>query len=110
MNNKHSPGPWVATARLSVGFEHNRDTDRVIRNASGNGVAVVWMASENSREFPQCDADVRLIAGAPELLAALKSLLAAHVETQTLERDYSIDTEKPEADARALIARIEGTP
>jgi hypothetical protein len=51
MNTKHTPGPWTVSGGT-------------IRNLHGHLVA----------DFHSTDADARLIAAAPELLAALRSI------------------------------------
>jgi hypothetical protein len=58
MNTKHTPGPWEATG-----------------NVVHRGIQTVALVYSTPRE--QCEADARLIAAAPDLLAALKELLAA---------------------------------
>jgi len=60
--SKHTPGPWVVVRRRDHG-------DHVIQSDSDT-VAVVW------DEGGSPDADARLIAAAPDMLAALELLLA----------------------------------
>lgn len=55
----HTPGPWIAYRRLVV--ESNKDA-----------VAIVNMA----RPVVQAHADANLIAAAPDLLAALREIVA----------------------------------
>jgi hypothetical protein len=61
---KHTPGPWTVEGR-------NRTNDgwRLFAD-SGYGVGVAWDCNGN----PENEANARLIAAAPDLLAALKAL------------------------------------
>ena len=66
MNAKHTPGPW------SIG-EHQKiiSTGWSIRIPS-DGSAIAYVLGERN---PELQANARLIAAAPDLLAALKELL-----------------------------------
>jgi hypothetical protein len=57
---KHTPGPWIF------------DDGGFIRSARGTAIAQMWDKQEE--DFNNCDANANLIAAAPELLAALKTL------------------------------------
>lgn len=89
MKAKHTPGPWRV---------HPEDVEKVIQ--SSQGVAVM---SGMLRDTIEREANARLIASAPDLLAALKCCLVA-LETIPAElRDPG-----QMLMARAAIARAEG--
>jgi hypothetical protein len=71
MSAPHTPGPWLFTAEM-----YGLDNMRVfgVNDATGNGVA---NCGHDGRG--QCEANARLIAAAPDLLAALQELLALHI-------------------------------
>lgn len=88
MKTQHTPGPW----KLAQGTT-------CIENAYGGLIARVFV------ESAACDADARLIAAAPDLLAALHAFNDA----------YSFISEKAPAPlqhavrkARAAIAKAKG--
>jgi hypothetical protein len=61
--SKHTPGPWSIT-----------------RGYTKTGYPCFWingMSADEKRDAPTLDADARLIAEAPELLEALRELLAS---------------------------------
>ena len=64
---KHTPGPWRINTRLS------RNGAPVI---SGDGRDIAKALYHMGSEDPEVDANARLIAAAPELLAALETALA----------------------------------
>jgi hypothetical protein len=80
MNAQHTPGPWRA-AYIT------REEVLVVRSADSE---VALVANDN-------DANARLIAAAPELLAALKNLLAGPTWPGA------------QMTARAAIAKAEGS-
>jgi hypothetical protein len=94
---KFTPGPWSAGGVFSPGTEN--ETRWIWSKAapgmqSGNVVA---------RGVRSCDA--RLIAAAPDLLAALKRVV--YNDDRPLGRDYLIGNLDMEA-AKAAIAKAEG--
>ena len=68
--SKHTPGPWIATA--SDNGEWGVDA------ASGWGIATVAGSAGYGPGNDESDANARLIAAAPDLLAACKALYAQH--------------------------------
>jgi hypothetical protein len=91
MSAKHTPGPW--------GVE-KYEPSCLTMGGQALGHVAPDTASSEEREV-----NARLIAAAPELLEALKSLLAHH-RVQSLP---STDTLTPRIEAaRAAIARAEG--
>lgn len=86
---KHTSGPWeVLTPEKPLeGFEH------AVTNRAG--AALAWVLPHRDEEGA---ANARLIAAAPELLAALKGFLHADPDVFAAEL----------AAARAAIAKAEG--
>lgn len=93
---RFSPGPWRWEA-AGEGPDH-----WLMKNCwiGGDMLDQCVLVAEGGK-WPPSDADARLIAAAPELLAALKRYL----ESPYYQGDQGLDR-----GARALIARIEGTP
>lgn len=99
--SKHTPGPWEREAQAiriqTMGWPINDPRD-------GSRLAVVL--GEKSEELR---ANARLIAAAPDLLAALRKL----IDVTPVEYDYAgepMDREFGAAltEAEAILARIEG--
>ena len=90
---KHTPGPW----EIGAGDENSFG----IFGLDGNVrpcLASVWQGHyEGDRREIEAEINARLIVAAPELLAALKSLV-----------DPTSDRIKAYEDARAAIAKAEG--
>jgi hypothetical protein len=66
---QHTPGPWTALLHTGNGVTVGRDDDWTITGADGQSVC--WEGGPNDH----ADANARLIAAAPDLLAALSSIL-----------------------------------
>ena len=93
--NKHTPGPWRVVSGLDwPNGPEERTTVVVALLGEPCHVAVLNSMSDNP------EADARLIAAAPDLLAALK------VAVDLAERHYPDD--KRLAPCYAAIARAEG--
>ena len=93
MSEKHTPGPWESTGAEVWG------THAMRFNLTTGGtpmIATVCKHEDAERAFPY-EANARLIAAAPELLAALQSVLANSLDSQGLA-----DAHKQ---ARAAIAK-----
>ena len=71
--SEHTPGPWAVERNL-IGYVEASIADD--KGASISPIAVVLMFSENGRDLP-IKANTRMMAAAPDLLAALEGLLAA---------------------------------
>ena len=93
--SKHTPGPWTAN-------KPTRDNGRAEIHAGCMLVAQAfnWMLDAEGDE--QCWADARLIAAAPDLLAALKELMVAADRVSAEPVTWL-------GKARAAIAKAEGT-
>ena len=88
MRAQHTPGPW----------EHTGQGDIVGKEDNGYGLGYVDVCSVYLRTVRgRTNANARLIAAAPDLLAALQSVLANSLDSQGLA-----DAHKQ---ARAAIAK-----
>lgn len=99
MKAKHTPGPWhVQPGRLHL-----------VDDANGQGVADThnyWRA-DSTEEREQANA--RLIAAAPDLLAALTHLLdMMHPHLLDLEGDMGRDLADAMQSARTALAKARG--
>jgi hypothetical protein len=76
--NVHTPGPWKVTGQsdggryITVAHEYHAGFDSLLRRRT---VARIPFSRENDAH-PTDNSDARLIAAAPDLLAALKRLAA----------------------------------
>jgi hypothetical protein len=88
MNAKHSPGPWSIGGKLIY--------KTVLMDANGNSIA----SGGNNRVIvgEQLEASLALAAAAPDLLAALRAILASGVRLNAKDDDA----------AYAAIAKAEG--
>jgi len=101
-NTKHTPGPWI------VEECHNIDGSKFL-TINGQGPYGAWLADIQGGLINGHPADVtekhlanaRLIAAAPELLAALKELLADKYLADPINAERMAKT-------RAAIAKAEG--
>lgn len=103
MQTKHTPGPWVIGGSL---ISNGRvPVAKVLHNGNGNPSK----ASDYDRDAPRwlggADANARLIAAAPELLAALEALVG---EADLGEVDLDDDDRAKLEQARAAIAKATG--
>ena len=93
MSTKHTPGPWYYVTGAAWTTPSGPD----------DGGACVAMRASNAPISPcQRDANLRLIAAAPELLDALEEL--AHLEEWEERRERVV------ARALAVIAKARGEP
>jgi hypothetical protein len=95
---KHTPGPWATDRDPDRRFlvYCNDATGSLVARTGGNGFEYV-----NTSDAEQ-EANARLIAAAPDLLAALKALVAKYGFGDTLPADH------PLVGALATIAKAEG--
>jgi hypothetical protein len=98
----HTPGPWEIDGRVA-GYVYCRDR---------RGAVVACALSNGPRAQAELDANGRLIAAAPELLAALKRALG---DMRTLLREgggapEEIERDDRVASLRAALAKAEGAP
>lgn len=97
---KHTPGPWkILRSRTDVA----RGVSITMSDGSGARVAVSDDGWPNATQ----DANARLIASAPEMLAALKNICLTY-EAERKHNGRAGDPSDSLEDARAAIARAEG--
>ena len=114
METKHTPGPWKLDMN-SVGLFLKGS---IPVDGSGHDALaqVVWQMEDDAdygKNSPECEANARLIAAAPELLAALDRLLKAAPpgkmdDPMTFTRknaEYILAS----SEARAAIAKATGS-
>ncbi len=92
----HTPAPWAVDGTL-----HSGDLDVI--SADGR-IAMIDDSRATGWNEPTIKANARLIAAAPDLLAALQMVEAIWSRDQTA----NIDPESPLAKVRAAIAKATG--
>lgn len=93
----HTPGPWVVSS-VGIGFE--------VDDRDGNQVAQASQRLSDGRgrsHFPERQANGRLIAAAPDLLAALETIVERYRGSGPVSTDDL-------ARAAHAIAKARGTP
>ena len=94
--SKHTPGPWEIQ-------EHPNGIYKYISGPEHLEFAQVVWCMEDDERSPECEANARLIAAAPELLEAVEELLAC-TEGQAIYNFMEPQKKK----ARAAIAKAKG--
>lgn len=106
MQKQHTPGPWVVTAVGSCHGIHpaasENERDDICRITPHNYHPDGWPAAK-----VEAEANARLIAAAPDLLAALQALVG---EADLGEIDHEDETRRLLDVARAAIAKATGQP
>ena len=107
MKTTHTSGPWCAVGVATSGPAAIRE----IQSESGLRLALVGI--HNTAKTPdvaECVANANLFAAAPDLLAALKGLLAAGGFDQASLDEMELEPEQRAAveAARAAIAKAGG--
>jgi hypothetical protein len=98
MSNKHTPGPWK--------YGHSGDNFWIAPQWDGRKVALVtWGMGETVAEGRE---NAALIAAAPELLAALKALVACCETYPAFQKESNPITFGRMDAALAAIAKAEG--
>lgn len=98
MNKQHTPGPW------NVGDDSPNDYEGPMIDTRDRAVAVITIDHE-TESTPEDRANARLIAAAPELLAALQRLTRA---MDDYDGDIPADINSPHHQALAAIAKATG--
>lgn len=82
--SKHTPGPWIV---IDGNFVYAEDKTKPVKGVNGARFANRFSARIEGIRTPneEIAANARLIAAAPDLLAALEGILE-HVEGMDLER------------------------
>jgi len=104
MNTKHTPGPWQILDPSGDPFESN--TRKVI--ASGKHGGLICDASVHWYDPVTARANARLIAAAPDLLAALELALEQIGQFTGWGKVTDPDAEAALADGRAALAKAKG--
>ena len=101
-NAKHTPGPWEAVIQPGC--------HAVIASLSGGpkAVAIIGNNTPDDGNEPMRFANARLIAGAPDLLAALQRIVA--VLDKQVASPHLAERASPLAQAKAAIAKAIGEP
>ena len=106
---KHTPGPWNIEddyPAQSYGFS---DQDILIQINGGDGL-IAWVDG-TPVDNPEVGANARLIAAAPDLLAALEMLVAWHdYDYQKEDGDEVITVEAFLEQARMALAKVAPSP
>ena len=99
-NAKHTPGPWEAAIQPGC--------HAVIASLSGGqkAVAIIGNNTPDDGNEPMRFANARLIAGAPDLLAALQRIVA--VLDKQVASPHLAERASPLAQAKAAIAKATG--
>ena len=99
-NAKHTPGPWEAVIQPGC--------HAVIASLSGGpkAVAIIGNNTPDDGNEPMRFANARLIAGAPDLLAALQRIVA--VLDKQVASPHLAERASPLAQAKAAIAKVTG--
>jgi len=97
METKHTPGPWAAEFVIP---QHSADGYWQIQaSQKPDGALVV----ADVAECPEIDENARLIAAAPDLLAALDETADALAEFGKLVQDGAFDAAEDWADANVVL-------
>lgn len=109
MTQTHTPGPWTAGASL-IGTLTMREI-ALVREPCRHRDGTPWTRNGAAETMAEYEANVALIAAAPDLLAALKDaqFLLAKCGINWKEAASMADSMKRSAaDAAAAIAKAEG--
>ena len=103
MNTQHTPGPWKACAPIGPG-------DFGILSMAVNAGGNFYVATIPNGQHREAEATARLIAAAPELLAALESCLAHLQDEYNSSKHHGHKTNAAAAfiASRAAIAKAKG--
>lgn len=108
MSAKHTPGPWIANRRDPQEWQIDAPNgDPNLLHARWHGMAVVYGCDDLGRAGEQvAEANARLIAAAPDLLAALERMTElAEGPTGGVSQQQKRDVI---ANARAVLAKAKG--
>jgi hypothetical protein len=100
-SSQHAPGPWGSIERSAKEIRLKRRHWEVGSMVTRKGVAYVF-GDDNS--------NARLVASAPDLLAALKEALCFVEAYRALSEAGDIMREETERRVRSAIAKAEGSP
>lgn len=100
METKHTPGPWRV-----VNYQDKNDVPRVVSDKGGIAVLCINRYLGEAGPSKQEQINAALIAAAPELLEALKAMVAIWEGPRELA---ALRFAKSVIDARAAIAKATG--
>lgn len=110
MSAKHTPGPW----RFGRVADSARVPEWFIGPKVPSDVASVSVMHDTFRSLEEHEANARLMASSPELLAALEALLEDALEIQALRKSIYQRSGTPFtpsakiAQAEAVIRKVKG--
>ncbi|MDZ4263781.1 MAG: hypothetical protein U1B30_15800 [Pseudomonadota bacterium] len=110
---EHTPGPWEYH-RVTIGSSDNvknpmvRGSGQYICRVGWQGSTIPGMTSRTAESFEEAEANARLIAAAPELLAALEGLVKLYDDNQIIRVLLATVAPDELAHARAAIAKAKG--
>jgi hypothetical protein len=93
----HTPGPWALLDRA--------ENSRTLTHITNGAHIVCTLGTTRSDGSPNHSANAHLIASAPDLLSALRFLLADYI---AIEGEKLTGSSVPADMARAAIAKAEG--
>lgn len=103
----HTPGPW------RISSVRTRESGEPVLQicADGKCYAMVFYSDKTPAQHAASYADARLIAAAPDMLAALTALLERHWQLVMCGDcgNWDVETEKEVIAARAAIAKATGS-
>lgn len=99
MNTQHTPGPWARSNNV-----RQRDDAQRIYAGDVSIASVHYLPQKTTESFYQAHANARLIASAPDLLAALREI----VDYFGPLPDVDNGLDQTLTNARAAIARATG--
>ncbi|TJW49396.1 MAG: hypothetical protein E5X65_33905 [Mesorhizobium sp.] len=106
MDAKSTPGPWFAVNNDSY-WQIDSERDGQI----GDACASLFDGTGGAKNWELCEANARLIAAAPDMLSALKSILADCEEYSRINNLHNSDgtpaTNHSMRLARAAISKAE---
>lgn len=100
-DTKHTPGPWVIDERYDGCVYSSDDTGSIVARCGGRGFEFV------AREADEIKANAALVAAAPDMLAALKTVILDERNAEIIAR-HCVGGESIVREMRAAIAKAEG--
>jgi len=92
MKAQHTPGPWISNGYIYPSRESSVfDWCGSVTRAQGG---VVFVHQSGARDHKEAEANMRLIAAAPEMLEVLENLLENGIASLSHEADVEMVIEK----------------